>query len=96
MEISSKCDALVFRESREELGWSCEDVAKRLGCSRVIVFYWDQGQRSVPSKVVDWISQLAALHRAFPPPVDWRQQSRVPCDGGDEGLRESNPRRSRR
>ena len=73
---------LVFRQSREELGWSCEDVAKRLGCSRVSVFYWEQGRRAVPPKVADWIGQLAALHRAFPPPTDWRQLQTPPRQTG--------------
>ncbi|MBN8926428.1 MAG: helix-turn-helix transcriptional regulator [Rhodospirillales bacterium] len=62
----------VFRECREEIGWSYRDIAERLGCSGVTVLYWEKGQRTIPPKVSEWLFKLAALHRSLPPPADWR------------------------
>lgn len=71
-------DALIVRKCREELGWSRAVLARKLDCSRVLVLYWEQGLRSTPPQVTEWIATLAAAHRALPPPRDWRVQSEVP------------------
>ena len=79
---SSKTDlaqyTLIVRKCRQELGWSRAVLARKLDCSRVLVLYWEQGRRSIPPQVIEWISALAAAHRALPPPRDWRVQSEVP------------------
>lgn len=63
----SRFDALL-----DELGWSNRYLAERVKSTPAIVDRWAL-TGNAPPKILVWVEVLAALHRANPPPTDWRR-----------------------
>lgn len=58
----------------DELQWTKAALARELACSRVLVVYWLDPDRSeqIPDQALTWLETLAAYHQAHPAPQTWR------------------------
>lgn len=61
-----------LREALALLRWSQRGLAGALGCDDRIVRRWASGDAAMPAEVTLWLSSLAKVHQANPPPQAWR------------------------
>ena len=51
-----------------DLGWSSQELARRLNIAERSVRRWLSGQQEVPPGIETWLEAMAALMRSGPPP----------------------------
>ena len=74
-----------LREILAMLRWSQRGLAEALGCDDRIVRRWASGAAAMPADVALWLSRLAKVHAANPPPQTWRTRRLVLQRGERDG-----------
>jgi len=63
-----------LRAALDELCWSQRDLASLLPCNERLVRRWVAGEAGIPPDVAGWIATRLDVHRAHPPPTDWKRR----------------------
>jgi transcriptional regulator with XRE-family HTH domain len=62
-----------MRELLEQIGWSSNELARRLGINQRSVGDYRSGKRPIPDNLASWLRAMAAAVRAMPAqPENWR------------------------
>ena len=57
-----------YRQTVDTIGWSSEEVARRLGVTSKRAQRWRSGNVAVPEPIAVWLRRLAAAVDRHPPP----------------------------
>lgn len=67
----------LFATNMRTLGWSCPELAKRIGCSRFLVHWWISGKCPPPDEVARYVAECCRALQAVPRP-QWEPMKRGP------------------
>jgi transcriptional regulator with XRE-family HTH domain len=61
----------------ERIGWSRQELARRLTINESTVAHMVQGKRFIPNRLAIWVDTLANLMIALPRPYLWQENSTI-------------------
>ena len=73
VEFSLPLDYRRAQWQLEVIGWSRQELARRLDVSPTKVANWMQGRSFMPNRVGIWLEQLALTMMALPGPLLWER-----------------------